>query len=143
MKLTHREALIVQLGLFYQALVITREKRADYSDETDPYGNYREGNEISGIAHAWQYAMRRNMEKFTRRKNIMLSSGGVAQSADDPFMDSARDSINLVHIEFGLELEEIAHGSEILKELECDAKKLAELASEFLFGIEQMDFLGD
>src|SRR3990172_3721784 len=107
MKLTHREALIVQLALIVQALAITKQKRADYASQADPYANYREGNDIAGIDHSWQYAARRNMEKFTRRKNIMLNSSGRAWTSDDSFLDAARDSINLVHIEFGLQLEEM------------------------------------
>lgn len=137
MRLTQADALVVQLGLITEALAITLAKRADYSGGDDPYANYRDGNELVGIEHSWQYAMRRNLEKFTRRKNMMLTNKGHAHSADDSFLDAARDSINLVHIELGLELEEMGpHGASLLLQLGRDAIKLPELVRMFLARVE-------
>lgn len=143
MKLTQKDALVIQLALIREALAITFDKRADYSSADDPYQNYREGNDLAGIEHAWQYAMRRNMEKFTRRKNIMLSANGRARSADDSFVDAARDSINLVHIEFGLELEEMGeNGKDLLFVLEKRMGDLPELISQFLGRIGAWNVVG-
>jgi len=105
MTISHEEAIIVQLGLIAMALEITLGKRADYADESDPYLNYRDPDEITGI-RPWQYAIRRNLEKFKRRANI-ARNGFVVESRDDAFLDSFRDSINMVHIELSLMLEEM------------------------------------
>lgn len=139
MKVTHADALVIQLALITQALSITMGKRADYSSDSDPYENFREGNDMAEIKHAWQYAVRRNMEKFTRRKNIMKFGGGRAWSQDDAFIDAAVDSINLVHIEFALQLEEIAGGPEILRGMYEQIRALPGLIEAFMKRIEAME----
>lgn len=139
MKVTHRDALVIQLALITQALNITMGKRADYSSIDDPYENFREGNDMSGIEHAWQYAVRRNMEKFTRRKNIMKSGHGRAWAQDDSFVDAAVDSINLTHIEFALQLEEIESGPEILKGMDEQIRALPDLVDAFMARIRKLE----
>ncbi len=130
MKLSHRDAIAVQLGLFAQALAITLDKRADYANQEDPYSNFRYGNDILNVPD-WKRPMARNLEKFSRRANIMVN-GGVTRAQDDPFVDAARDSINLVHIEFGLELEEVSEGGTWLKRMYKDAEELPALVDKFL-----------
>ncbi len=130
MKLTHRDAIAVQLGLFAQALAITLDKRADYANDEDPYSNFRYGNDILDLPD-WKRPMARNLEKFSRRANIMRK-GGVTRAADDPFVDAARDSINLIHIEFGLELEVLGEGGTWLKRMYEDADSLPALVEQFL-----------
>ena len=130
MKLSHRDAIAVQLGLFAQALAITLDKRADYANKEDPYSNFRYGNDILGVPD-WKRPMARNLEKFSRRANIM-ENGGLTRAQDDPFVDAARDSINLVHIEFGLELEVLGEGGTWLKRMYKDAEELPALVSQFL-----------
>lgn len=136
MKVSHADALVIQLALITKALSITMAKRADYSSDSDPYENFREGNDMAEIKHAWQYAVRRNMEKFTRRKNIMRFGHGFAKSTDDAFIDAAVDSINLVHIEFALQLEEIAGGLDILLDMRSMIGNLPILVQAFMKRIE-------
>lgn len=137
MKLTHRDALAVQLGLFAQALEITLAKRADYANDEDPYSNFRHGNDILNVPD-WLRPMARNLEKFTRRANIMRH-GGVTRAKDDPFVDAARDSINLVHIEFGLELEELPEGGAWLGRMYKESERLPELVEQFLARIAELE----
>jgi hypothetical protein len=106
------------------------EKRADYASDEDPYSNFRGGNDIVGVEN-WQRAMSRNLEKFARRANIMRK-GGEIRAKDDPFTDSAFDSINLIHIEYGLELESLPNGEKLLKEMYKAAEGLPELLGEFM-----------
>lgn len=131
MQMTQKDALLMQLGLFYRALAVMMGKRKDYSGDNDPFANLRM-SAMAGV-EPWRGVQVRNFDKFSRRRH-MMEHEGKAHIKDESFLDTAADSLNYVAIELGLELEELGDkgGEEMLAELAEDAYSLSYLVEEYI-----------
>jgi len=134
MKLTQKQALLMQLGIFVEALEILLAKRHDYSGSDDPFGNFRVSESTDGVP-GWKGARIRNQDKFSRRRNIMES--GSSKVADESFTDTLRDSVNYVCIEGGLEFEELEDVDAVAM-LMAKGMTLPEIAAKMIAIAEEM-----
>lgn len=140
MKLTPRQALIVELGLMSKALDILLKKRSDYSGDEDPFRNLRSA-EVWGV-DGWRGTGVRMQDKFSRTRAIM-DKGGVAAVKGEKLIDDWADVYNYVAILAGLCIElidnEFPNQGDMMKEIEQEADKLWTRVDGMIGRLEAMD----
>ena len=99
MKVSHKQAMIVQRYIMDRALSIVEAKRHDYSGGEDPFRNFRKSS-LFGV-EPWRGVLIRLTDKLSRVESI-VEVGGDQMVADEALWDTLSDAVNYVCILGGL-----------------------------------------
>ncbi len=122
--LSHKDAAVLQLGLFSIALRVAGSKRHDYSGDEDPYRNLRFSAGVG--VEPWRGALVRILDKVSRIVRFAELSGNM-KVKDESLIDTVVDLINYACIVFGLIIESLPPEDRayILARLEGEARSFA------------------